>query len=198
MNLKVWEKGKGRNSVRTDETPHYSISQYLATETKLLIYKSFVRSNFGYCPIVWHFCSKTSTDKMEKLQYRALRLVYSDFDSSCEELLKRANMNTLKLTRIRKIALETFKILNNLSPSYILDLVKFKNTNYSFRYQNLAELPRVNTESYGRKSFRYEAAHVWNSLPNEMRTNTDFKEFGRLIRTWEGTSCKCSMCKFNL
>ena len=62
------------------------LSQYLTTETKLLIYKSFVRSNFGYCPIVWHFCSKTSTDKMEKLQYRALRLVYSDFDSSYEEL----------------------------------------------------------------------------------------------------------------
>ena len=174
------------------------LSQYLTTETKLLIYKSFVRSNFGYCPIVWHFCSKTNTDKMEKLQYRALRLVYSDFDSSYEELLKRANMNTLTLTRILKIALETFKILKNLSPSYILDLVKFKSTNYSFRYQNLAELPRVNTESYGRKSFRNEAAHVWNSLPNELRTTTDFKEFGRLIRTWEGTSCKCSMCKFNL
>ena len=64
------------------------LSQYLTTETKLLIYKSFVRSNFGYCPVVWHFCSKTSTDKMEKLQYRALRLVYSDFDSSYESLLK--------------------------------------------------------------------------------------------------------------
>ena len=25
MNLKVWEKGKGRNSVCTDETPHYSM-----------------------------------------------------------------------------------------------------------------------------------------------------------------------------
>ena len=53
-------------------------------------------------------------------------------------------MNTLQMTRIRKIAIETFKILNNLSPSYIFDLVKFKNANYSFRYQNLAELPRVN------------------------------------------------------
>ena len=57
-------------------------------------------------------------------------------------------MKTLQITRIQKIAIETFKILNNLSPSYILDLVKFRNTNYSFRYQNLAELPRVNTESY--------------------------------------------------
>ena len=64
-------------------------SRYLSTETKLLIYKSFVRSNFSYCPLVWHFCSKSSTDKMEKLQYRALRLVYSDFISSYEDLLKR-------------------------------------------------------------------------------------------------------------
>ena len=85
-----------------------------------------------------------------------------------------------------------------MSPSYILDLVKIKNINYSFRHQNLVELPGVNTESYGRKSFRYEAAHNWNNLPNELRTSVDFKEFGRLIRTWEGTSCKCSMCKFNL
>ena len=65
------------------------LSRYLSTETKLLIYKSFVRSNFSYCPVVWHFCSKSSTDKMEKLQYRALRLVYNDFISSYEDLLKK-------------------------------------------------------------------------------------------------------------
>ena len=104
-------------------------------------------------------------------------------------------MNTLQTTRIHKIAIKISKILNYLSPSYILDLVKFKITNYSFRYQNLAEFPRVYTESYGRKSFRYEAAHIWKSLPNELRTATDFNEFGRLIRAWEDISCKCSMCK---
>ena len=69
------------------------LSRYLSTETKLLIYKSFVRSNFSYCPVVWHFCFKSSTDKMENLQYRALRLIYSDFISSYEDLLKKANMN---------------------------------------------------------------------------------------------------------
>ena len=65
------------------------LSHYLNIETKLLIYKSFKRSNLSYCPLVWHFCSKTSTDKMEKLEYRALRLVYSDFDRSYEDLLKK-------------------------------------------------------------------------------------------------------------
>ena len=104
-------------------------------------------------------------------------------------------MNTLQITKIRYVAIETFKLFNNLSPS---DLVKLKNTNYSRRYQHLAELHRVNLESYSMKSFRYEAAHIWNNLPNALRTTTDFKEFGRLIGAWEGISCKCSMCKFNL
>ena len=71
-----------------------------------------------------------------------------------------AHINTLQLGRIRTISLETFRILNNMSPTYILDLVKFKNTTYSFRYQNLAKLPGVNIESYSRKSFRYETALI--------------------------------------
>ena len=87
------------------------LSHYLNTETKLLIYKSFIRSNFSYCPLVWHFCSKTSTDKMEKPQYRVLRLVYSDFDSSYEDLLKKANINTSQLRRIRTTASELLKYL---------------------------------------------------------------------------------------
>ena len=39
--------------------------KFLSTETNVLTYKYFVRSNFNYCPLVWHFCSKTSSKKME-------------------------------------------------------------------------------------------------------------------------------------
>ena len=135
---------------------------------------------------------------MEKLQYRAPRLVFSDFVSSYEDLLTKANMPTLQLDRTRILAREVFRILNSLSSSYIQDLVILKSTNYSFRNQNLLEQPRVNTESYGKKSSRFEAAHVWNSLSNDLRTTRDFKEFGRLIRTWGGSACNSSMCKFQL
>ena len=58
------------------------IGKYLSLETKILIYKSFIKSNFNYCLLVWHFCSKRSSDKLEKLQFRALRLVFNDFSSS--------------------------------------------------------------------------------------------------------------------
>ena len=149
-------------------------------------------SHFNYCPLVWHFCSKSSTDKLEKLQYRALRLVFNDFSSSYEALLEKANMPTLHIGRIRLIATETFKILHKLSPVYLHDLVSYKESSYSFRYDSL---PRVRTTRYGKSTFCYEAAGVWNRLPNELRKVEDFGEFRRLVHTRGGSSCKCSMCK---
>ena len=134
---------------------------------------------------------------MEKLQYRALHLVYNDFSSSYEALLEKANMLTLHISRIRLIAIETFKILHKLSPVYLHDLVSYKEPSYSFKYDNLVDLPRVRTTRHGKSTFCYEAAGLWNSLPNELRKVEDFGEFRRLVHTWGGSSCKCSMCKSN-
>ena len=97
--------------------------------------------------------------------------------------------------KIRLIAVETFKILHKMSPVYLQDLSSYKNSIYSFRYDNLVDVPRVRTTKYGKSSFCYEAAGVWNSLPNDLRKVEDFKEFKRLVNTWSGSSCKCSMCK---
>ena len=40
------------------------ISKFLSEETMLLVFKSFLRSNFNYCPIIWHFCSNVNTVKL--------------------------------------------------------------------------------------------------------------------------------------
>ena len=98
----------------------------------------FIMSNFSYCPLVWHFCSKTSTDKMEKkkLQYRARRVVFIDFDSSYlgpnilgpssyADLLTKANMSTLQLDRTRILAREVFKNFHHENiPIYNFDPFK--------------------------------------------------------------------------
>ena len=39
---------------------------------------------------------------------------------------------------------EVFKILHQMSPEYIQDLVNFKVSNYHFRKENQARVPRVN------------------------------------------------------
>ena len=86
-------------------------------------------------------------------------------------------MSTLHISKIRLIAIETFEILNKMSPVFLHDLVLYKESNYSFRYDKLADLPRVSTTRYGKSTFSYEVAVVWNNLPNELRKVQDFSDF---------------------
>ncbi len=58
------------------------LSKHLGTEAKLLLFKTFGLSHFNFCPLVWHHCNQDDIIKMEKVQFRALRFVYSDFNES--------------------------------------------------------------------------------------------------------------------
>ena len=170
------------------------IGRFLTKHGKLTIFKSFIMSTFNYCPLAWHFCSQASTNKMEKIQERALRFISNDFISPLETLLVLNNATPLHIGRMKLMATEVFKILNTISPTYIQDLVKEKISNYNFRNKKQVEIPKVNSKRYGMKSFRFEAAQVWNSLPNEMRLAENFNQFKRLLRTWDGMDCKCASC----
>jgi hypothetical protein len=94
-------------------------------------------SNLIFCPLAWHFCSKANTIKLEKIQERALRFIYEDYNSTYEELLHIAKVPSLQIRRMRIMALECFKILHKLSPPCLNDLVVLKNSKYSFRYSNI-------------------------------------------------------------
>ena len=49
---------------------------------RLTLYYSFVMSNLNYCPLTWHFTTETNVKKIEKIQERALRFIYDDYQSS--------------------------------------------------------------------------------------------------------------------
>ena len=42
------------------------LGHFLTRQGKLAIFKSFITSNFNYCPLIWHFCSQSSINKLEK------------------------------------------------------------------------------------------------------------------------------------
>ena len=54
----------------------------LSEGNKILLYNSFIECYFNYCSIIWHFCSKTNSLKLEKLQMKVLKLMSSNFDAS--------------------------------------------------------------------------------------------------------------------
>ena len=145
------------------------IGKFLTKQCKLMIYKSFIMSNCNHCPIVWHFCNQSSVNKMEKIQERAVGFICDDFESPLPDLLQQNGVLPLHISRMKLMTGEGFKIVNNVAPSYLHDLISLKSSSYDFRSEKQAQIPRVNSTRYGLRSFRYEAAPIWNSLPNELR-----------------------------
>jgi hypothetical protein len=103
------------------------LGSYLNRLNKLTIFHTFIHSNFNFCPLAWHFFTNKNSKKLEKVQERALRFVYEDYNSSYEELLQKANVPSLQIRRMRTMALETNKIINKLAPVCLHDLVHIKN-----------------------------------------------------------------------
>ena len=75
------------------------------------------------------------------------------------DLLAKANILSLHIRKLKTMAIETFEILNNMSPPVLSDLINLRdNSAYSFRYNNILQVPQVRTSKFSKKSFRYAAA----------------------------------------
>ena len=61
--------------------------------------------------------SKKCNNRVDKINERALRIVYQDYASSFTELLEKDNSTTINNRNIQLLATELFKVKNGLSPS---------------------------------------------------------------------------------
>ncbi len=105
-----------------------------------------------------HFCGIKCSQKMKNIQERALRFVYRDcYVSTYKELLAKCNHNMLYINRIRIIATEDYRALNELSPKYLQDMIEKKTlVIYNLCASSPLTQPKCNTVSYGLNSFRYK------------------------------------------
>ena len=174
----------------------YRFKQVFKEKEKKVIYNTFVMSNFNFCPVVWNFCGMTQIRKMEKIQERALRFVFNDVDSEYVELLEKAKSEMLHLKRIKVIACEVFKSVHGLNPSFMKEMFSEKTGAYDFRDKHKLEMKRFRKMKYGRCTFSYYGAHIWNLLPVGFKECTTVKSFKNMISAWEGPNCKCSLCDF--
>ena len=141
------------------------------------IYHSFNLSNFSYCPLTWHFCGEADTKKLEKIQERALPFIYNDYVSHYDTLLALSKMSTLKLWRLRTMALEVFKFLHKKSPVYIHDLISFKNNHYSFRYTRMAEIPLVRITRFWLKLLSFQCCEIVELSSTTCQRGPQFQSF---------------------
>ena len=92
------------------------IAPYLNHNQRRLIYSSFFTGQLSYYPLIWTFCPRQSYHLINKLQERALRVTYNDYDLSFSELLETSNESTIHIKNITILMTEIYKFLNDVSP----------------------------------------------------------------------------------
>lgn len=160
------------------------LSKFLTTEGRLKVYKSFISANFSYCPVIWLFCGKVNSTKLEKLQVRALRFVYNDYVSTYDDLLCRANVFSLSIYRLRFLAIEVYKCVRNENPQYLNTMFVKKSSVYSLRDTDILHQPKFNTYTFGYRSFAYYGAKLWNSLPLDLKKAPNLHIFKSKLNDW--------------
>ena len=93
------------------------ISSNLNMKQKKLLYKSIIKSQFNYCPLVWVFCSRQSNNLINKTHEPSLRISNKD-------------QKTSHLRNLQVIITDIYKIVNGVTPLIMNPLsLSFKVTN---------------------------------------------------------------------
>ena len=168
------------------------VSKFLDIPGRLKVYNAFISANFTYCPVTWIFCGKVNSGKLEKIQEKALRVVYNDHKSSYSELLAKSDLVSLSIYRLRFLAIEMFKCVHGHNPKYLNDLFTKKPKKYDLRDSDLLVQPKFKTLRFGYRSFSYYGAKLWNSLPKNMKQAENVQIFKSHLYGW----CRSENAKF--
>ena len=171
------------------------VSKLLPFHRKRVLFNAFIKSQFSYCLLIWMFCSRQLNRKINHIHERALRMVYDDYISSFQELLRKDNSVFIHHRNIQLVTIEMFKILNNISPSFMRELVSEKGKTFT-RSKCMFDRPRVNSVYKGENSFRAFGPIVWDQmLPEEYKSYNSLHEFEKNIKNWVPENCVCRLCK---
>ena len=117
----------------------------MSFKQRCILLKTFIESQFGYCPLVWMFHSRRVNNKINHLHECSLQIVYKDNFSSYVDLLVKDKSFTIHQRNIQSLAIELFKVKRNLSNVIMCNIFKKRTLTYNLRLQTDFVRDCVNT-----------------------------------------------------
>jgi hypothetical protein len=156
------------------------IRDFVDRETLSSIYNALIRPHFDYCSEVWDTLGVGLSSRLQKLQNRAARIIMNlRYNTPGIEAINALGWEPLETRRAKSKVKQMYKVLNDLAPSSLATLfVRKRNiTEYDLRGSSTSlQLPLPKTENL-KKSFCYDGAKLWNSLPADMRDSDTLPTF---------------------
>jgi len=106
------------------------VRPFVSMHTAIKIYKGLIEPHFDYCSAVWDGLTQELSEKLQKLQNRAIRVItkYS-YNTSSRFLINSLGWDSLS---VRGASL-MYKCINNLAQAYLCNLFVQRTTNYDIR-----------------------------------------------------------------
>ena len=146
------------------------------------LYNAFVLPYLMYCCCVWHFCSKTVSDHLQRIQNYAMRVILKKPPrKSSSACLWSLGWQTLYQHRHLLLLCQVKRCLLKISPSYLTSLFL---TNEQFGYTCTRGKDKIhllqNRSEFGRGTFSFQRAQLYNTLPftaHQIKTLPTFNHF---------------------
>ena len=170
------------------------ISNYLTQDQKRLLLNSIIKSQFGYCPLIWMFCSHYVNNLINRIHERALRLIHNDHVSTFQDILEIPKEKTIHQNYLECLAKEICKFLNGLSLPIMNGAFMIRN-NYNLRNFQCLYSTNKTTVKYGTETVTYRGPQIWNLVPEKTKNASSFDIFKKEIGNWKGEKCPCRIRK---
>ena len=137
--------------------------------------------------VIWMLCRKTGYFKMEKIQYKALKIVFNS-NQYFEDLILHKNEVSIHEKQSCHLTTEIYKSLADLSSEFIKPF--FYKVLYNLGNGHVLNLPLARTNFYGTNSILFRACQVWNKLPISIKQSQSPLEFKTNIKTLRNTGAQ--------
>mgnify|MGYP002634107685 CR=1 FL=1 len=148
------------------------------------IYLAYILPLLEYACELWDGCCVRDSEKIERLQFEAARIITGlpQF-ASIESLLFETGWETLSSRRNRRKLCLFHKIHSNNVPEYLMDCISnYTDDNYyNTRNRSHYRVPRCRLDIFS-KSFFPSSIRTWNLLPLDIRSIQSSPNFKNTIR----------------
>ena len=141
-----------------------------------MLYKTFIRSTFNYCPLIWTFYGKTANNRINQLHKCALRVLQNDYTATFEDLLEKSEEVTAHCSNLQKLMIEIFECTHYIGFDFLTEFFTTKEISYDLSIKNLLQIPKVKT-SYGQSSLSFRGSILWNTLSDSIKSAQNIKGF---------------------
>ena len=166
---------------------HQKNLQILATE----IFKTKNSLN----PLIRLFASKTAINKILKIHYRTLQVVYSEYHKSCEEHLQINKDISIHQKHLRILALEVYKRIMHFNPEFVWDCFNTNPIPYNLRKGSRFLIPPAKSVNFGINSITFKGSLLWNNLPLRCRNSQAIDDFKFELKNLREIHCTCTVCR---